>query len=71
MVKNPSTVWLTSGANLEKSVISAIYDHAQMTTPMFLLCNPEIVLDLNRKIGLGHPILLTLQCHTNSNVNET
>ena len=26
-----------------------IYDHAHMTTPKFLLCNPEMVLDFNRK----------------------
>ena len=26
-----------------------IYDHAHMTTPKFLLCNPEMVLEFNRK----------------------
>ena len=26
-----------------------IYDHAHLTTPKFLLCNPEMVLGFNRK----------------------
>ena len=60
-----------AGADREKIVIFAIYDQALMTTPKFLFCNAEKALNLNRKIGQGHPILGTLQCCNNSNVIET
>ena len=56
----------SQGTHLEKIVTFAIYDHAQMITPKFLLCTPEKVLYLDRKLGLGHPILFIFQCHNTS-----
>ena len=46
---------ITTRGGSRKNRDIRIYDHAHLTTPKFLLCNPEIVLGFNRKEGLDIP----------------